>query len=530
MNYIFIKPHQTSLIATKKESITQVPPAKIERNGEAKMGKKDALLLLLIIAVLGKAIGIKEEGEEEWWREREFGRKERFLMEDSKQVIETEAGEMRVMRSPASRILDRPMHIGFITMEPKSLFVPQYLDSSLILFVHRGDVKVGLVYKDELAERRMKAGDVFRIPAGSVFYMVNVGEGQRLQIICSIDKSESLSYGTFQSFFVAGGTYPSSVLAGFDQDTLATAFNVSYTELKRILSRQRQGPIVYVSDTESPRVWSKFLQVKDEARLSKIADIDEDGEEAEKNEPWSWRKLMVSIFGNENRDKSKKTTTGKSPDSYNLYDKNPDFSNAYGWSVALDETEYHPLGHSGIGVYLVNLTAGSMMAPHVNPTAAEYGIVLRGTGTIQIVYPNGTSAMNAEVTEGDVFWIPRYFPFCQIASRTGPFEFFGFTTSSRKNRPQFLAGASSIFHTLRSLEMATAFDITEEDLERLLGAQYEAIILPSAEIAPPHKEEEKRRRKEEERREREREREPETERRVDEAIRSFERNMVMGYV
>ncbi|KAL0537734.1 hypothetical protein IC582_026719 [Cucumis melo] len=107
------------------------------------MGKKEALLILLIVAVLGNAIGIKEEEEEEWWREREeereFGRKERFLMVDSKKVIETEAGEMRVMRGPASRILDRPMHIGFITMEPKSLFVPQYLDSTLILFVRRGN-------------------------------------------------------------------------------------------------------------------------------------------------------------------------------------------------------------------------------------------------------------------------------------------------------------------------------------------------------------------------------------------------------
>ncbi|KAG7010615.1 Vicilin-like seed storage protein, partial [Cucurbita argyrosperma subsp. argyrosperma] len=137
---------------------------------------------------------------------------------------------------------------------------------------------------------------------------------------------------------------------------------------------------------------------------------------------------------------------------------------------------------------------------------------LRGTGTIQIVYPNGTSAMDTEVTEGDVFWVPRYFPFCQIASRTGPFEFFGFTTSSRKNRPQFLAGANSIFHTLRSPAVATAFDITEDDLDRLLSAQYEVVILPSAEIAPPHKEEEKRRRREEGRREREREGERERER------------------
>lgn len=139
---------------------------------------------------------------------------------------------------------------------------------------------------------------------------------------------------------------------------------VSYTELSRILSRQRKGPIVYVTDTESPRVWSKFLQVKDRDRLNKIADITEDSEEAEKNKPWSWRKLMGTIFGNENRDKTK-TRTGKSPDSYNLYDKTPDFSNAYGWSVALDEDEYSPLGHSGIGVYLVNLTAVHQSNPLV---------------------------------------------------------------------------------------------------------------------------------------------------------------------
>jgi oxalate decarboxylase/phosphoglucose isomerase-like protein (cupin superfamily) len=85
-----------------------------------------------------------------------------------------------------------------------------------------------------------------------------------------------------------------------------------------------------------------------------------------------------------------------------------------------------------------------MMAPHINLTATEYGVVLSGTGTIQIVYPNGTLAMDAEVNEGDVFWIPRYLPFCQVASQTSPFVFFGFATSARNNRPQFLAGKDSL--------------------------------------------------------------------------------------
>lgn len=127
------------------------------------------------------------------------------------------------------------------------------------------------------------------------------------------------------------------------------------------------------------------------------------------------------------------------------------------------------------------------MAPHVNPTATEYGIVLRGAGTIQIVFPNGTSAMHTEVKEGDVFWIPRYFPFCQIASRTGPMEFFGFTTSARKNRPQFLVGASSVLRTMRGPELAASFGLTDERLRNLTEAQREAVILPSAMAAPPVK-------------------------------------------
>lgn len=137
------------------------------------------------------------------------------------------------------------------------------------------------------------------------------------------------------------------------------------------------------------------------------------------------------------------------------------------------------------------------MTPHINPRAAEYGVVLRGSGSIQIVYPNGTLAMNAMVNEGDVFWVPRYFPFCQIASRTGPFEFFGFTTSARKNRPQFLVGQNSVLQNMRGPEFAAAFGISEERFRKIVDAQREAVIFPSAEVAPsepmdPEEEEEER--------------------------------------
>lgn len=64
--------------------------------------------------------------------------------------------------------------------------------------LHAGEAKVGNIYKDDLAERTLKTGDIYRISAGSAFYIVNTGEGQRLHIICSIDPAESLGLREFQ--------------------------------------------------------------------------------------------------------------------------------------------------------------------------------------------------------------------------------------------------------------------------------------------------------------------------------------------
>ncbi|KAI9196591.1 hypothetical protein LWI28_025264 [Acer negundo] len=456
----------------------------------------------------------EEEGEWDWRRRSEDddekkGRssipqdKELFLLQRSKQIVKTEAGEMRVVRTVGGgRIVDRPMHIGFITMEPQTLYVPHYIDSSLILFIRRGEARIGSIYRDDLVEKKLKTGDIYRVSAGSTFYLENTRERQRLHIVCSIDPSESLGLGSFQSFFIGGGTHPTSILEGFNRETLANAFNVTKSEVGEILNKQRGGPIVFVSDSHSPSLWAKFSQLKEQDRLQQLKRMagfqpepeeEEDEQEQEQEEiTWSWRKLLNSVLGTRIEKSGRGKASSESPDSYNIYDRSPDFQNNYGWSVALDESDYSPLKHSGIGVYLVNLTAGSMMAPHLNPTATEYGIVLRGSGRIQIVYPNGTSAMNTKVKQGDVFWVPKYFAFCQMSSRTSPLEFFGFTTSARNNRPQFLVGANSILRTLPNPELAAAFGVSEHRLKRFTEAQSEAVILPMAEeTAPPMTTEEK---------------------------------------
>ncbi|KAA8544007.1 hypothetical protein F0562_021816 [Nyssa sinensis] len=447
------------------------------------MKKRSALLLLaLVIYYAMTAVGGSyEDPEGGQWGEREEGeggwskrghRKGLFLLQHSKHVVKTDAGDMRVVKGFGGRIMERPMHIGFITMEPNSLFIPQYLDCSLIIFIHRGEASLGTINKDELVETQLKTGDVYRISAGSPFYLVNTAEGQKLEAICSIDTSESLRLGTLQSFFIGGGSYPTSILAGFNHHTLATAFNVSISELRKVMTRQQSGPIVFL-DSHSPSIWTQFLLQKEHQRLAhlkRMVQFEEEEADNEEQSTWSFRNFLDSVFGEENQRDNKRS---KSLESYNLYDKHPDYKNNYGWSISVDESDYSPLSHSGSGIYLVNLTA-----------VIKYGIVLRGTGTIQIVFPNGTSAMNAKVKEGDVFWVPRYFPFCQIASQNGPFEFFGFTSSAHKNQPQFLVGRNSILQSMRGSEFAAAFGVSKHRLHKIINAQHESVILPSSSAAP----------------------------------------------
>ncbi|XP_076907149.1 vicilin-like seed storage protein At2g28490 [Bidens hawaiensis] len=404
--------------------------------------------------------------------------KRRYILSDFKRVVKTNAGGMRVVRGVGEKYKESPMHIGFITMEPNSMFIPQYLDSSIIFFIETGEARIGSIYKDNLVEKDLKAGDLYRIQAGSPFYIVNTAQGQRLQIITSIDTAESIDLESFESFSLTGGANPRSVLAGFNLQTLLTALNVSTEVVGELLTSRKEGAIVFLnpdSSTSQPSMWTRFLEKGKHERKTQMMRV---ASKEAKTLSWSLRNQLVSLFGK---------VKGKDDDlgSYNIYgDKEADFRNDFGWSLQVDGDDFKELRLSDFAVYLVNLTAGAMMAPHINPTATEYGIVLSGTGNIQVVYPNGTLAMDAQVTEGDVFWIPRYFPFCQVASRSGPFVFFGFTTSARDNRPQFLAGQGSVLQTMMSPGFAAAFGLSEDELSKIFNAQGYSTIFPSASAAP----------------------------------------------
>ncbi|KAJ0975487.1 hypothetical protein J5N97_017452 [Dioscorea zingiberensis] len=446
------------------------------------MGERLLLLLLVVSWSLMEVDG-KQGGEEK------VGGSDCetsiFILNKFKKVIKSEGGEVKVVSGYRWKGDLNPMHIGFVSMEPNTLFIPQYIDANLILFIQTGEVKVGWIHKDKLVEAKLKMGDVSVIPAGSAFYFINVGNDEKLRMICSINAAGTSGWKSYQSFFIGGGKNPTSVITGFGIKTLTTAFNVTMDELS-CLTKQKQGPIIFMSNKTKEQPQSQLLssmvklklkqqqQIEDEDQEIDDDDDDDDDDDNDDKEyeesykAWSWRKRLNSIIGKQWR----KGGRVHSPEPYNLYGNEPSFCNDYGSSISIDRRQYSPLKLTGTSIYFCEphsrLDVGTALKPN---GLREYGIILKGTGIIQVVFPNGTNAMTAKVRAGDVFWVPRYFPFCQIASMDGSLEFFGYTTSEKKNRPQFLIGASSVLKNMMGPELAAAFwGWRRRRLERVVGA------------------------------------------------------------
>jgi len=133
-----------------------------------------------------------------------------------------------------------------------------------------------------------------------------------------------------------------------------------------MMMSQFRGPIVYVTEGPQPQpqstVWTQFLGLRGEEKhkqLKKLLETKQGSpQDQQYSSGWSWRNIVRSIL-DLTEEKNKGSGSSECEDSYNIYDKKdkPSFDNKYGWSIALDYDDYKPLKHSGIGVYLVNLTA-----------------------------------------------------------------------------------------------------------------------------------------------------------------------------
>ncbi|KDP31795.1 hypothetical protein JCGZ_12256 [Jatropha curcas] len=410
--------------------------------------------------------------------------------EDRKSLIVTEYGQISAVDISTGTIGD--YHLEFITLEPNSLFLPVILHSDMVFYVNTGSGRLSWAEGGkELKRMDIKKGDVYRLHPGSVFFMQSNLETERkkLRIYAIFSNADE---GTYEPHIGAYSSINDLVL-GFDTKLLQSAFKVPEEVIEEMKSAMRPPDIVHAA----PQKKSILLEIED--------------------------RLLQAFVGNKDGTLYSSNGGHKKTKKVNLLDGKPDFENCNGWSVTVDKKDLKRLKGSGISVFMVNLTKGSMMGPHWNPMANEIAVVLQGLGMVRVVCSSNVNEtecknMRFRVQEGDVFAIPRFHPMAQMAFNNESLVFMGFSTSTSKNDPQFLAGKRSVFQTLNKEILALSFNVPNTTVDKLLNPQEEEIILECISCA----EEEERKMEEEMEREREREEEEARKREEEERKRKEE--------
>ncbi|KAF7135198.1 hypothetical protein RHSIM_Rhsim08G0112800 [Rhododendron simsii] len=351
--------------------------------------------------------------------------------DERESLVSTEYGEISAVEisdigSTRRRRRGR-YQLQFITLEPNALFLPVLLHRDMVFYVHTGSGRLSWVDEGEMRRVNLQQGDVYRLPTGSVFFLQSNLEQERQKL-----RIYSLFTNSIQDLHepsVGAAAYSSipDLVLGFEEKTLQAAFNVTEEVIEEIRSGTTPQAIVHAPPKKGSKLWqfeAQFMKVLLGSKGNSIFDIP-----------------------------NKKTKT------FNILKAKPDFQNGNGKSLM-----------------------GSMMGPHWNPMGSEISIVTQGRGIVRVVCSSSMSESECKntrfrVEEGDVFVVPRFHPMAQMAFNDDSLIFVGFSTTTKKNHPQFLVGKASVLQTLDKDIVAASFNVTNTTISQLLAAQGESIIL-----------------------------------------------------
>ncbi|KAH7851891.1 hypothetical protein Vadar_017951 [Vaccinium darrowii] len=409
--------------------------------------------------------------------------------DERESLVSTEYGEISAVQISDGSTTGR-YHLQFITLEPNALFLPVLLHRDMVFYVHTGSGRLSWVNEDEMRRVDLQRGDVYRLPTGTVFFVQSNLEQERQKLrIYSIFTN---SIQDMHKPYMGAAAYSSihDLVFGFDKKTLRAAFNVPEEVIEEITSGTIPQAIVHAPPAKGKG--KTFWQFEAQFMKALLG---------------SKSNSMFNIY-------NKKTKT------FNILKADPDFQNCNGWSLMVTKKKLPALRGSNIGLLMVNLTKGSMMGPHWNPMGSEISIVTQGRGIVRVVCSSSVSESECKntrfrVEEGDVFVVPRFHPMAQMAFNNDSLVFVGFSTTTKKNHPQFLVGKASVLQTLDKEVLAVSFNVTNTTTSQLLTAQGESIILECTSCAEEEEremeeeieeeKEEARRREEEEAKKREEE-------------------------
>lgn len=123
----------------------------------------------------------------------------------------------------------------------------------------------------------------------------------------------------------------------------------------------------------------------------------------------------------------------------------------------------------GLGADLVRIDAHSMCSPGFScDSAYQVTYIVRGSGRVQVVGPDGKRVLETRIEGGSLFIVPRFHVVSKIADASG-MEWFSIITTPN---PIFshLAGKTSVWKAISSELLEAAFNTTPE-MEKLFRSK-----------------------------------------------------------
>ncbi|KAH7675175.1 RmlC-like cupins domain-containing protein, partial [Dioscorea alata] len=413
--------------------------------------------------------------------ERDFVfRKERFVHR-----LRTEHGTVRVLPNfyQLSKLLVGVSNyrVSVIDLKPRAFLKPHHLDAEVVLFVANGRGSVGVVDSESRNTHDVRDGDILRIRAGSIFYLANKDNNERLIIVKLLNPVSQC--GRFKEYFAVG--FQQAYLQRFSREVKRAAFNLNPKELEELFGGQQQGQ-------EQQQQQGAIIRASEQ---------------------------QIRSIGGSEGGSSRPSTESRGP--FNLYKKRPTHSSNRGRLIEADRNDYQPLRDLDIQVTFANLTKRSMLGPFFNTESHKIALVTQGRGTLELVCPHLASQrqpregeqtregeeqeseqtrgeseqeqeeeqeqeqeqsepryerVRTEVSQGTLFVIPPDHATVLISSDEN-LEVICFETRAENNQRIYLAGPNNPYRRMEDAVKELTFGISSRRVDERLAQQKEREIL-----------------------------------------------------
>ncbi|KAI3910791.1 hypothetical protein MKW98_030599 [Papaver atlanticum] len=362
--------------------------------------------------------------------------------------VRTSEGHVRLLqkfteKSELLRGLEN-YRVAFLEANPNTFIVPNHQDADTLFFVVRGRGSITMVRQEDKETHNLERGDVMRVPAGTVVYLINKDNNEKL-ILAKLLQTV-FTPGHVGVFFGPGGEDPESYYSSFSDELLQTAFNTKTERLQRLFGQQRRGAIVKASE-EQIRALSPHSR-------------------------WP--------FGSE------------SNGPYNILHHHPMHSNNYGQLYQVTSNQYRQLENLDVSLTFANITSGGMAGPYYNSRATKIAVVVEGNGYFEMACPHLSSSssgstgrssaryqkVRAKLSRGDVIVAPAGHPIAAVASGDQNLQILCFEINARNNEKVLLAGRNNVFNQIERPAKEMAFNIPAREVEEILNNQEETFFFP----------------------------------------------------